>query len=407
MRTNIKYIFFAIAFAALGFVACERLDNVSDIKDVDLLSTTIKLTLPEDTPDGVPLPSTLNISITNFKERYTREFEVEVDASLSISIDSLIPGFYSIIISAEATGWRYTGSAVNVPIVNKTTELNVEVVLAQAGRLVIKEIFYAGRTLPQGGTYFREQFVEIYNNSDEVIYLDSVGFAVINPLNAAPVLPAWPEADGSRYVYADNAVWQIPGSGTCFPLQPGESVIIAQRAIDHTVFMPGSVFDLRGAEFETYIVNAALPPSQAFVRIPPTVYRTSPAMQFLAPLFGPAYVIFRQDGPLDRNFTSRAAGTTTDHFKIRRSDVLDAVEAIGNMGLITEKRMPVELDAGAVTVEGLNVGRGAARRVRSWRPDGTPILYDTNNSTHDFEVVDPPQIRRHGARRPAWNTSVN
>jgi len=414
MKTNIKYIFLAIVILAIGFSACERLDNVSSIRNVEFVSATAKIILPDD-PYALQ-PTSLMLRFTNFEEQFIKEMEINVNeflvanGTLLISVDSLIPGIYSILVFAEvpdevmATTWIYTGNAVNLPIVSQNTELDINTVISRAGALVFKEIFYAGRTLPQGGNYFREQFWEIYNNSEFTVYLDSLGFTILNPMNATATLPQWPPEDGDRYVYADNAVWQIPGSGSCFPLQPGESVVIAQRAINHPAFMQNSVLDLLGAEFETYINNPNIPSNPNVIHMNLVFHRPPINFQWLAPLAGPALVIFRQTGPIDPNNLARAYGTVIDRLRIRRSDVIDAVEAIGNAGLITQKRMPAELDAGAVTVGGLNTGLGAVRRVRDWRPDGTPILWDTNNSTDDFEVVADPQVRRHGSRRPTWNT---
>jgi hypothetical protein len=68
------------------------------------------------------------------------------------------------------------------------------------------------------------------------------------------------------------------------------------------------------------------------------------------------------------------------------------------------KRMPAILDAGAATVNGTYLGVSVARKVKETHPDGRVILQDTNNSTDDFEVMDPPMIRRYDAKAPAWNT---
>ena len=65
--------------------------------------------------------------------------------------------------------------------------------------------------------------------------------------------------------------------------------------------------------------------------------------------------------------------------------------------------MPAVIDAGAMTVGGTYLGVSAARKVRETK-DGRVILYDTNNSSDDFEVMQTPQIRRYGAKAPAWNT---
>ena len=62
------------------------------------------------------------------------------------------------------------------------------------------------------------------------------------------------------------------------------------------------------------------------------------------------------------------------------------------------------LDAGAATVNGTYLSKSVARKVKETLPDGRVILQDTNNSTDDFEVMDPPVIRRYDVKVPSWNT---
>jgi hypothetical protein len=66
--------------------------------------------------------------------------------------------------------------------------------------------------------------------------------------------------------------------------------------------------------------------------------------------------------------------------------------------------MPAVLDAGAATVGGTYLGVSVGRKVKETKTDGRVILYDTNNSSEDFEVLNPPVIRRYGAKAPSWNT---
>ena len=83
--------------------------------------------------------------------------------------------------------------------------------------------------------------------------------------------------------------------------------------------------------------------------------------------------------------------------------ILDGVELLGDMSLLSQKRIPGFIDAGASSVNETYVGKSVSRKVISRRADGTPIFADTNNSTVDFEVNDTPAIRRHGQKAPAWD----
>lgn len=117
--------------------------------------------------------------------------------------------------------------------------------------MCFREIYYCGVT----PYYFRDQTYEIYNNGDEVFYLDSLCFAQLEPNVATATLPVWPDEDGvDNYVYG-IVVWQISGSGKDYPLQPGESFLIVQEARDHRVNNASS-FDNSMAEWEAWSGNA-------------------------------------------------------------------------------------------------------------------------------------------------------
>ena len=77
------------------------------------------------------------------------------------------------------------------------------------------------------------------------------------PATATTTTYQWEVGEGKNpddYIYC-GAVWQIPaeGNGKNYPVAPGESIIIAQIAQNHTVIKPTSPVDLSKAEFEPVI----------------------------------------------------------------------------------------------------------------------------------------------------------
>jgi len=81
--------------------------------------------------------------------------------------------------------------------------------------LIIKQVYYTGSQKSDGTTYFSDQFIEIYNNTDRTIYTDGLMIGdvygvsgQINP-NSTPT----PFQDSTDFVYLNN-IWQIPGTGT-------------------------------------------------------------------------------------------------------------------------------------------------------------------------------------------------
>lgn len=106
------------------------------------------------------------------------------------------------------------------------------------GSPLVFKIFYSGATK----FYFRNQFYRLYNNSEEVFYLDGLCPAYkLTPIK--PLSSIWPEED--KEVYTER-LWRIPGSGTDYPLSPGESCIISQFAAkpSASIYNPDSPVDL-------------------------------------------------------------------------------------------------------------------------------------------------------------------
>ena len=118
----------------------------------------------------------------------------------------------------------------------------------QPGSLVFSEIYHGGGT--QDITYRWDQFVELYNNADTTIYLDGVlyGSAYGHMGSGLPCEEsrAWREDPLGLWALEFH---QFPGSGTDYPVEPGEVVLVALDAADHSVVHP-TLPDLTQANFE-------------------------------------------------------------------------------------------------------------------------------------------------------------
>ena len=175
---------------------------------------------------GISSTEGLPITLTNYTEKH--QISTTLKAGVT-TIDSIIPGLYTINVDGEllvgTEKYLLKGSVANVLLVPGNQNVKVNIDGAKVGPLAISEIFYAG-TAP---FYFRNQFYEITNNSDELVYVDGLHFANLHPTIATTNLPIWPEEDQGAYTYAQR-VWKIPGNGRDYPPQPGESFTIAQFA---------------------------------------------------------------------------------------------------------------------------------------------------------------------------------
>src|SRR5690606_5992471 len=153
----------------------------------------------------------------------------------------------SFVYAFHVSDLLFNGVQEYVNVIANLTAITIDIKSARLGDLVIKQVFYAGSHATQGAS-FRDQFIEIYNNSNEVIYADGLYIAqlygknnmTVNATSLANGQFDWSKSLGmtagsaanTDYVYADY-VLQIPGSGTQYPIQPGQSLVIAQNGSNH------------------------------------------------------------------------------------------------------------------------------------------------------------------------------
>lgn len=399
---NIIKILYVSVLVMFATVSCEQFKDISEIGEVESLSAKISVTLNLGL---APTPDQLTVKMVNYAERY--ELTTTMTPGGTVTMSDVIPGIYTITVTSEKNQdgftYNYSGNVVNADIVTNNKQINVAVGASKSGALVFKEVYYCGSRTPKNSSYFRDQFYEIYNNSEVVQNVRGLALAMLNPMTATANMPVYEEPDAANYVYALQ-VWQVPDDKD-YPLNPGESIIIAQMADDHNKenLNPTAPVNLISAEFETFVKTSS------FVQDNPAINMTMafwprPTPQWLTTVFGGAFVIYLPSEPIDPTKTVKPIGSSTECFRIAIDEVIDAIENVGNENQAQLKRVPAVLDAGVATVGGTYLAKSVARKVRETKEDGRVILYDTNNSTEDFEVMDPPVIRRYGAKAPSWNT---
>jgi len=405
----------------LIIAACDSFREAGEAKPV--AAVDVKVNLKVETA-GLTLKSML-MKLDNYSEGYHSEKEFD---GTTTSLSGVIPGIYTVTVSgvgidAEGNEYYVNGNTVNQAIYADNNTLEIAMQGLKISPLVFKEIYFCGSRTPSGGVWFRDQFYEIYNNSAETQYLDGIYFANLTPSKSTNKLPLWPEEDGNNFAYAER-VWQFPGTGTDYPLQPGESCVLAQFAANQKLeqYNPDSPVDLSSAEFEFNMNNANFPDQPATDML--HVFYNGKAEkgtipQYLTSVFGGAYVIFRAPEGETYDPVNNSSLKTTDlskpnsstyYAKVPVSYVLDAVECIDNDSKADSKRVPAVLDAGMTWVGGTYLGLGVARKPSQneageniTRDNGALIFNDTNNSTDDFERGVVPQLRRYNTGIPSWN----
>ena len=397
-----------MVLAVLAMVGCQKTGTKT-------ISINVKVDETKLVAAGIPSPESYKVKISNFATGSAIETTTENGIATATDI---IPGVYTISVSASQNqgGFTYTiaGSESNVSLIADGAEVTVKVEAVKEAALVFKEIYYTG--VDPANFYFRDQFYEIYNNSTEVVYADGLCIAETVFANYdKSIIYEWPIENADQYVFA-RVIWQLPGDGKTYPVQPGESFVIAQWATNHKAenLSKGlSPVDLTGAEFEAIeketTFNGILLTDNLAINMKKVVQAGYAMPQWLTSTDGSRYVLFKPSKPLKNEdfITATNADYQGTAREIAISDVIDAVQAVNNESGMSVLGLPTALDAGAIWCSGSYVGESIERKIKETRPDGTNVYQDTNNTSNDFEVKKDPRVRRYGAKVPSWNTWIN
>lgn len=391
-----KRFLVAILFLSTTIASCRK-DRFGELQTA---SVTIKVLYPSTYSQ--PAASGATVTITSVDDGSVKTATTN-SAGEGIFAD-VLPGSYNIEVNkslsaAEAHPLTGISTAVtlnaiqsNIVIINgqnPTYQLTLQGSIA--GNIVFKEVYYTGSKTSLGGTYFSDQFIELYNNSTDTIYLDSLCIAdaygnagLINPTS----LPTPFNTDNSAaYV---STIWRIPGTGKQQPLAPGKSIIIAQDGVNHKdpLLNPNSPVDLSTADWETY--NERPDNRDADAPAVPNLEKVyyNGGFDWNVPVFGASLIIFKAD--FDKLEQVAIPGSTQPaRIKIPNSIIIDGFEALKDGGSVSFKRIPAAVDAGFVFADD-TYNMQSFRRKISTVINGRRVLQDTNNSGNDFEKIPSP-----------------
>lgn len=246
-----------------------------------------------------------------------------------------------------------------------------------------------------------ESYFEIVNNSDEVQYLDNL--ILTAPTGNQQTANAW-QANGYEDLYAcgQGSVVAFPGNGHDYPLQPGESVLIANDATNHKLAYGedasqaadyASCPDLSNADWEIYLDYNANDVDYDAPNLKTIFHNNQYMFAFGLGVSGRSYVLAK----LPEGMTPEAyaalessvmyepgtSSTTMTYLVIPSKYVLDAVDIYDPE---TENHYPTFLpqdDATGVKGNPMYSAKCIRRKVTKIE-NGRPYYQDTNNSAADF-----------------------
>ncbi|SFA55879.1 Protein of unknown function [Pedobacter suwonensis] len=433
-----KKTIFAIAVIVFLFSACKKYQGaIPEIHPVQFKVITSYAS--DNLAKALPL-SKVKLTFKNNKNNKENIYSTQTDGTFSL--DSISPGSYDISASIEISASEYstlTGETVSKNVVFNASEkartitiengqsIHLKLIAGPTGPWVIKQIYFAGSNTTTGAS-FRDQFIEIYNNSDSVLYADSLyigealgiqNFTAVNIYRQPNSQYDWSKSQGmptnidanNDYVYT-RALLMIPGTGKQYPVQPGNSIVLAQTAVNHKAPFTGSdgkviaardpslTIDLSGADFEAYYAPFLPRPLASDIDNPlvPNVdvlsYNGTDLILETSGRMG--YIIFKNPGttaikdlPKYPYPTIAPPSASADrYYQIPRSFIIDAVETQTNVATSrVPKKLIASLDALYTYVpNGIYSSQSVIRKTEAIM-NGRIILKDTNNSAEDFDFL--------------------
>lgn len=408
MNKTIRFAALALA-ALLSFAACEKSDD-------NQTSLTVSVKMPADFPSTAPAFSgDVTITNTTMGKIYTVKAENGV-----AEFNKVYQGVYDVLVSGGLTAEEFktaapelakgsdillNGNAANVQVVKDGSGNSVEIQLTWAVKsdLLISRMFTEGTKNNAGNSVNYPKYWEIYNNTENTIYLDGLCIAQAhgNSTSKNPCELYTKYQNEATYASRIARLDGTHGVTTNIPLEAGKSVVIAWNA--HNFIIPENTegatdkctmtVDLSGADYEiestgyfwnTYGDNANVPNLKA-------VYDCLPNAGFLQ-MTQAVFIFFATEEEIDGWATGTDATSYTSASqqnwaakRVPNEIIIDAVETV-KTGASQQKRIPDALDAKGVEALA-NMGYIFDRKIQYITADGRKVLLDTNNSVNDFVAV--------------------
>ena len=340
------------------------------------------------------------------------EYTFETDARGGVNVESVIPGIYDIVTGIELSGAEYK-ALLRVPValednaqvhigasrmncrIFEAADLRIPLSASVLKSLLIAKIYYSGTRDNMDRTYTTDSYVEIFNNSDEVQYMDGKYLGLAESVSPA----AYPAKDNPDSIYL-RQVCRFPGKGTDYPVAPGGSVVIAARsARDHRTSAATSV-DLSGADFEVKAMEGSGKPD---VPMLPLVSNSTNILTLNLISGGlNAVVLFETDEDVLAWPEVYQRGKTSGEMfrRMHRKFVTDGVECLRKPAQtapdVNTKRLQGDIDAGYIVITAVNgYNHESVERKVARFEGGRYYLTDTNNSSADFVVCTDPTPRKY------------
>ncbi len=377
--------------------------------DVYETPSTYSFTVTANYPDEISNGSVISdVEIVTRNVQTGREFVEKTNANGTATFN-VRGGNYDIVISfseehiIDIEGFPvkktllFSGSLTGETILENGNKLDIETEYSVLNEgFVIKELYTSGSRTPLGKSYGAAKFVEIFNNSDKVLYSDGLCFGVVHKTTTYEPTP-WVDENGD--LLPRIPLWSfvaiVPGTGQEHPIQPGESFVIALSGLNHRDDPNGNPnsIDLSGSAWEFYVEDGK------YIDVPSVpnilMQRITRGSAMIFDVRGQVVILFRlPSDDLEAIFTNTdnymvEPGGSFNCFMVPRGWVIDGIDNLRLDDRGAYKRLPNSIDVGYIQHRGSYQKVSIKRKVKEVI-NGRTVYQDTNNSTNDFLTNQEP-----------------
>lgn len=375
----------------LAITSCKKDDKV--IEPVDL---KITFTLPKGLSHTF---KEISLKITN---KETGESLEKKELSFGqVHVIRLKPGVYNIsantTIEEDGKKMDFSAIASDFSVSMKSTEVALCLLPQIKGGFVIRELFYSGGVVDGTSKQYKNgaDYVIIVNNSDRILYADSLVFAgtaantAINDKRHRKYLPEI----GVQFMF------MVPGDGKTYPVKPGEEFVICSEAKNHNEISK-MVPDLsEKAKFEWFEPNDRFQlTDNPTVKNMEILYKTSMSFTALHMRGNTSYFIFKMPMSMEKLMKEHAREIAFNNPSIPPvmcpfipdAWVSDAVE-LSNGEMIKAKALPASVDVSFTFCSDMKKGYTIQRKLYYTVGDRN-VYVDNNDSANDFLKDIPSSI---------------
>lgn len=305
-----------------------------------------------------------------------KQYSAYTDSAGLVIFNDLAGSSYNMNIEAEVTYTNQSGIMDTVMLISgKMVDIfsssafpdTIEMTPSKSDGIVINEIYSCGPV--STAYYYFDQYIELYNASENTVYLDGI----IVGRGRQTLNDSLETVDYAQATY----LFHFPGeplTGREYPFLPGEFLVLAQDALDHSQYIPTSL-DLSDADWEFFDQYGGADIDNPAPNI--LNYRPDKDIDFMIGLT--SNVIFLTDGS-EWYYGDCYPNSNSQFIHLPLETVIDAVEYASSAELTHSSSR--RLDAGFA---GIGITRYSGKSTERRLPG-----FDTDNSTVDFVVNNVP-----------------